>query len=117
MPLRPLTDKMVQAARAGNGRQDRHSRHEAAWAYPSGFVKRHQTWSILYRRKVDGRRRRSTLGLYPQITLAEARSGALDILARVSRGEDPAAQVKRPKDGRPVTFGPWRNSTSPIMLI
>jgi integrase len=64
-----------------------------------------KTWSVLYRRKSDGRRRRCTCGTYPQISLSEARTNALDILARVARGEDPARDRKRVPADRLQTFG------------
>lgn len=58
-----------------------------------------------YRRKSDGRRRRSTCGNYPQVSLADARAKALEILARVARGEDPAREDRRTPGDRPRTFG------------
>jgi integrase len=45
------------------------------------------------------------LGQYPQVSLAEARGKALEVLARVARGEDPASDRARPAVGRPNTFG------------
>ena len=64
-----------------------------------------KAWSVLYRRQLDGQRRRCTLGQYPQVSLADARAKALDVLARVARGEDPASDRVRPITGRPRTFG------------
>jgi integrase len=48
-----------------------------------------KSWTVLYR--VHGRARRSTLGSYPAVPLAEARERARDILREVDKGNDPAA--------------------------
>ena len=64
-----------------------------------------RSWSVLYRRKSDSRRRRCTCGAYPQVSLADARAKALEILARVARGEDPARVGRRAQGERPRTFG------------
>ncbi len=49
----------------------------------------HKSWCLMYR--VDGRLRRHTLGAYPAVSLAKARSKALKALAQVADGLDPAA--------------------------
>ena len=54
-----------------------------------------KAWSVLYRRQIDGRRRRHTVGGYPQVSLAEARAQAMAVLARVARGEDPSSDRRR----------------------
>jgi integrase len=105
MTPRALTDRLVQTLQPTGGQ-----RLEIRDTKPRGLILRVsatgvKAWSVLYRRRIDGLRRRCTLGTFPQVTLADARSGALDVLARVSRGEDPAADRKRPTDGRPLTFG------------
>ena len=64
-----------------------------------------RSWSVLYRRKSDSRRRRCTCGTYPQVSLADARAKALEILARVARGEDPARVGRSAQREVPRTFG------------
>jgi integrase len=49
-----------------------------------------KSWSIRYYRKADGKRRRFTLGTYPEMGLEEARRECLDILRDVRHGHDPA---------------------------
>lgn len=49
-----------------------------------------KSWSIRYYRKADGKRRRFTLGTYPEMGLEEARRECLDILRDVRHGQDPA---------------------------
>ena len=49
-----------------------------------------RVWVVRYRAK--GRHRRLTLGQYPDLTLADARKQARDVLHAVANGKDPAAQ-------------------------
>jgi hypothetical protein len=83
MAMRPLTDKLCAGLIAPNGRRldvrDGKVRGLVLRVSPDGG----KAWSVLYRRKIDGRRRRATLGGYPAVGLADARSAALDVLARV----------------------------------
>ena len=100
-----LTDRFVQSAKSGEaGRTD----------FPDqkvvGLVLRvthagSKSWAVRYRRKSDGKRQRVTIGSYPQFSLSDARTGALEILSQAARGEDPAKEKKRPSGGRPRTFG------------
>ena len=105
MALRPLNDKLCASSAAPDGRRldvrDGKVRGLVLRVSPDGG----KAWSVVYRRKVDGRRRRATLGGYPALGLADARSAALDVLARVSKGGDPAGEKARAAAGRPVTFG------------
>jgi integrase len=52
-----------------------------------------KTYSLRYRRR-DGVMRRVTLGKHPVLSLGEARQRARELLARVEKGEDPAAVVE-----------------------
>src|SRR5262245_43674351 len=105
MTLKPLTDKQCSSLTAPAGQRldvrDGKVRGLVLRVSPDGG----KVWSVVYRRRIDGRRRRATLGAYPAIGLADARSGALDVLARVSKGNDPAGERVRATAGRPVTFG------------
>lgn len=104
--IRNLTDRFVATVLAPSG-----GRLEIRDQKTKGLILRISTggaksWSVLYRRRIDGRRRRCTLGQYPEVSLADARAAALDALARVARGEDPAREQRRPTAaGRPMTFG------------
>jgi integrase len=57
------------------------------------------TWSVraLHR---DGKHTRVSLGIYPAVSLAEARKAALDALARIHKGEDPVAEKKAERAAR-----------------
>ncbi len=90
---RKLTQRLVETIKAGRERtehRDGHTRGLILRVTPNGI----KSWAVLYRRKSDGRRRRYTIGSYPEFSLADARERAEAIVARVSRGEDPAAQVQ-----------------------
>ena len=101
-----LTDRLVESLKA-----DGASRKEIRDGKVPGLLLRvsekgTKSWSVLYRRKSDGRRRRFTCGNYPQVSLADARAQALGVLAQVARGEDPARDARRRAAGdRPRTFG------------
>ncbi len=56
-----------------------------------------KSWSVLYSRQPDGKKRRITIGPFPAVTLEVARREALAILANIARGEDPAAGEKQAK--------------------
>jgi hypothetical protein len=47
-----------------------------------------KSWTVMYR--AHGRKRRSTLGPYPALSLAGARERARDVLHEVDKGNDPA---------------------------
>lgn len=62
-----------------------------------------KTFSLKYR-NARGNEKRVTLGRYPEISLADARTSAMEYKARVARGEDPGADRKTPKpEGRTVS--------------
>ena len=105
MQLANLTDRYVESIKPEDGR-----RAEIRDGKVRGLILRisekgTKSWSVLYRRKSDGRRRRCMCGQYPQIPLADARAAALDILAKVAKGEDPARDRKRATGGHPRTLG------------
>ncbi len=47
-----------------------------------------KTWQVMYR--IEGRKRRLSLGTYPTLSLELARDAAFDALQEVARGRDPA---------------------------
>jgi integrase len=54
---------------------------------PSGI----KSWSLLYRRQGDNKRRRVKLGRFPEIGLAVARAKAVRLKEAIAEGADPAA--------------------------
>jgi hypothetical protein len=65
-----------------------------------------KSWSVLYSRQPDGKKRRITIGAFPAFTLEKARGEALAILASIARGDDPAGekQTKRAEQIDALTF-------------
>ncbi|MFL5056584.1 MAG: tyrosine-type recombinase/integrase, partial [Microvirga sp.] len=57
----------------------------------------HKSWSVVFR--VGGRKNRMTLGIYPALSLANARAAALTVLAKAQVGDDPLAE-RREKEAR-----------------
>jgi integrase len=94
MPVRHLTDSAVRSIQASHRQVD-------YWATDlQGFGLRvspggRKAWVLRYR--LDGRQSRLTLGVYPHLTLADARSQAKQALGDVAHHTDPAAlkQVER----------------------
>lgn len=56
-----------------------------------------KSWVYMYRLKDSGQKRRYSIGAYPGLGLADARDEAVQLAARVARGEDP---VKEKNDCR-----------------
>lgn len=90
MTTKQLTDRdIAEAAPPASGRVE-------LWdAALPGFGIRisaagRKTWQVMYR--VDGRKRRLTLGTFPALTISLARDAAKALLAEVAKGNDPAAQ-------------------------
>lgn len=60
-----------------------------------------RTFAYQYRRPDNGRRTRFTLGRPPAMTVQQARHAALEVAARVARGEDPAAERQEARTAKP----------------
>ncbi len=61
-----------------------------------------KSWSVLYTRRSDGKRRRFVIGAYPTIGLEEARAKAKACIADVANGGDPAKGASERRDA--LTF-------------
>lgn len=90
----PLTDKTIRDAIKGRGARklplwDGHGLH---------LIERDggQHWRLKYTRP-DGRENRLAIGHYPEVSLAEARTLALDARAKLRRGVDPGQERKAAK--------------------
>ncbi len=99
MPTLELTDMTVATAKATAA-----GRTEIWDAAMPGFGLRvskagRKSWVLMYR--VDGRKRRLTLGTFPALSLAAARDAARLAQLDISRGNDPAAERAATRgDGR-----------------
>lgn len=84
--MNKLTDARVRAIKAG-GKASKHSDGGFLYLFvtPTGV----KSWRVGYR--LNGVEQTATLGLYPDVSLAEARVKRDDLKARLRRGEDPRA--------------------------
>jgi integrase len=92
MPSLKLTADKVERAKPGAALSelaDTLSRGLALRISPGGV----KSWSLRYRLP-NGERKRITLGAYPGMSLAKARSAAVMTLAAVASGRDPSAEKK-----------------------
>jgi integrase len=88
MPRVSLTDKFVAAAKTDAGQADYFD------AKCQGLVLRVsenglKTWCLFFTAPKSGKRARSTLGRYPQTSLADARTRALEANSYLDQGLDP----------------------------
>jgi integrase len=96
MPVKRLTAVSVEQARSSG------ERVEYADELTPGLRLRvgnngHKSWSVICR--VGGRKKRMTLGSYPALSLANARTAALAVIAKAQAGDDPLAD-RREKEAR-----------------
>ena len=96
MPVKRLTAVFVEQARSSG------ERVEYADELTPGLHLRvgnngHKSWSVVFR--VGGRKKRMTLGSYPALSLANARTAALAVIAKAQAGDDPLAE-RREKEAR-----------------
>lgn len=95
MPRLKFTARTIDSLRSSNGQQI------DVWDLDHpGFGIRvaaggRKTWIVMYRHK--GRLRRASIGTYPSVSLADARDEALQTMARVSKGHDPASERRAAK--------------------
>jgi len=93
--VKTLTTRFVETVRPVDGRAE-YRDDQVTGLVLRVAVGGAKTWSVQFVRKSDGRKRRITIGAYPAFSLDEARTEARNIVARISRGEDPAAD-RRPR--------------------
>ncbi|WP_206456253.1 tyrosine-type recombinase/integrase [Aurantimonas marina] len=61
-----------------------------------------KAWTVVYTREGDGEKRRVTLGKFPALSLEKARRKALDAVAAISDGHDPAGDKRARRDAMTV---------------
>ena len=100
-----LTDRFVQGAKAIDGKRTDYPDDKRKGLMIRVTPNDSKSWSLRYRRKSDGKRRRVTIGEYPTFSLSDARAKANEIMVEVAQGKDPAKTAKRPASTTPRTFG------------
>ena len=91
MPTVNLTDKKLRSLKAEPGRLEYWDKSLPAFGVrvtPTG----EKSFCIMFR--VGGKQRRHTLGVYPKLSLADAREMAKDAFELVRRGRDPVQEKK-----------------------
>ena len=89
MPKMQLNARKVESLLPGNKRTQIFDKNQPNLALRIG-ASGVKTWSVVY--KWHGRMKRFTIGTYPAVSLADARSRAREALRDVSRGNDPQEQ-------------------------
>ncbi|EEE44910.1 tyrosine-type recombinase/integrase [Roseibium alexandrii] len=92
MPTLPLTDQHCKALKPTATRQELRDTKVPGLILrctPSNI----KSWSLRYA-DVTGKHVRMTIGRYPAVSLSDARTAALQVLAEVSTGKDPVADRK-----------------------
>jgi integrase len=89
MPKMQLNARKVESLLPGNMRTQIFDKNQPNLALRIG-ASGVKTWSVVY--KWHGRMKRFTIGTYPAVSLADARSRAREALRDVSRGDDPQEQ-------------------------
>jgi integrase len=89
MPKKHLTDRFISSVRnAGPKNVEYYDTMVPGLSLRIG-TGGSKSWNISYTRPQTNTRTRSTLGRYPQTTLAKARERAVKVRARIAAGEDP----------------------------
>jgi len=92
MPIAKLTDLAIRKLKpSGDQREEFWDKSFTGGSFGVRMSKTgRKSFVLLFR--TNGRLRRMTLGLYPHLSLADARKKAHQILGRVAKGEDPAQE-------------------------
>jgi len=91
-----MTNNDIQAALPGATVWDRHQKGSVTGLHVRVSAAGKKTFYLYYRTR-EGVQRKPKLGQYGQITLAQARSMAKEIMVRVLSGRDPVAEWKEAK--------------------
>ncbi len=103
--MKNLTDRFVDSVKPDKGKRVEYPDSKIEGLALRVSIAGTKSWSLRYRRKSDGKRRRITIAAYPSISLADARDEAMKIMGEVVRRKDPAKDRRRSGPGKPRTFG------------
>ena len=84
-----LTDRLIRNLKTDKTQEDFYDENFSGGSF-AVRVSKHGRRSFVLFYRVNGRKRRMTLGVYPVLGLADARARARQIIGDVSRGQDPA---------------------------
>lgn len=91
MPARVLTNRFVESRKPTPGKRTAYPDAEVRGLELRVTAEGRRVWTVRYR-NAEGLQRRLTLGVFPSVDLAEARSRAKKALGAVSNDKDPAAE-------------------------
>ncbi|SKA11203.1 tyrosine-type recombinase/integrase [Consotaella salsifontis] len=100
MPRKNLTARFIESVKVETRTDfwDATVRGLVLRVSPSGV----KAWTVVYTREADGEKRRVTLGKFPALSLEKARRKALDAVAAVSDGQDPAGDKRARREAMTV---------------
>ncbi|MBA1420961.1 MAG: integrase arm-type DNA-binding domain-containing protein [Epsilonproteobacteria bacterium] len=91
--VRPLTDKEIKASKP---KEKEYKLFDGGGLYLSITAKGKKWWRLKY--SFDGKEKRISLGIYPLVTLQEARKKREDLKYQISHGIDPSSERKEEKE-------------------
>ncbi len=98
MPKISMTPQKLKSLKAIEGKrteyQDNKTEGLGLRVTPTGA----KSWFMLYYRQSDKKKRRVTLGKYPALGLADARTKAREFLTAIEQGQDPAGEKQARKE-------------------
>ena len=92
---KPLTDKEIKGAKA---KKKEYKLFDGGGLYLSVTHKEKKWWRMKYKSPVDGKEKRISVGVYPEVSLANAREQREDIRKKVRNGIDPSQERKDNKE-------------------
>ena len=91
--VRPLTDKEIKASKP---KEKEYKLFDGGGLYLSITAKGKKWWRLKY--SFDGKEKRISLGVYPLVTLQEARKKREDLKYQISQGINPSSERKEEKE-------------------
>src|SRR5690348_1020498 len=95
MPRLALTDRFVSGAKASGKARQNYFFDSKTPGLALRVSDAHKGWTFTFTDPADGRRARMTLGSYPAMPLAAARTKAEEARHCLQNGADPRAELKR----------------------
>ena len=90
---KPLTDKEIKASKS---KEKEYKLFDGGGLYLSITAKGKKWWRLKY--NFEGKEKRISLGVYPLVTLQEARKKREDLKYQISQGINPSAERKEEKE-------------------
>lgn len=102
---KPLTDKEIKASKP---KEKEYKLFDGQGLYLSITPKGHKWWRLKYR--FNGKEKRISLGVYPTVSLADARAKREELKKLIAKGIDPSDKKKQEKQEAQKTEAKKRNT-------